>query len=450
MLQAEVDQCIDEGVKIPKYLRDAISHLDPIRDAWNTPIIDDLMATLSDLPRDPFLSESEPSDLQSIRKLTKKIAVKESTTQIVGDLAIRIEAAWRGRLVGCALGLPYERIGCEVIDGRNVGTARVQHHLRATANYPITDFAKALPDPNIAWGVHSLSDSISEMEPDDDIHFTIANLCIFEQHGKDFQWFDVADWWISNLPLTEFCTAEVQALLTYANSTARWGSDGGARSNAQMERTRAFQNPYREWIGAQIRSDFWGWVSPLNPYQASEFAYRDAGWTHERNGIYSAMFFSALQALAFGHDNRASLIEQALSYIPAGSRLSMAINWALEISESDNEWEDALALLLSTINTNRERDLSPVHSINNSAICVLALLRGQTNPLDAIKLAVMSGHDTDCNGATVGAISGVLFGDELSKDVLTRKMGDGIRTRIGASPRLHVPDLVERTIATIS
>ncbi len=29
--------------------------------------------------------------------------------------------------------------------------------------------------------------------------------------------------------------------------------------------TALIRNPYREWIGAQIRADLWGWVSPAQP-----------------------------------------------------------------------------------------------------------------------------------------------------------------------------------------
>ncbi|MFZ9867304.1 MAG: ADP-ribosylglycohydrolase family protein [Ilumatobacteraceae bacterium] len=447
MLMDEVTQCMDEGAIVPKNILEKLSALDPVRDGWNLPVIDGLSQALDELPRNPELLNSEPNDLSEIRCITRKTHGDKSDFKLNADYAERIDGAWRGRLFGCALGLPYERLGCSTQDGRNVGTQRVQDHLRVTGNFPITDFAKELPDPGLKWGSKSLSNSIRGMEPDDDIHFTIANLFVIEEFGSKFSWSNIADWWIRNLPITEFCTAESQALLNYASRTARWGSDGGAQSMATPEFSRRHLNPYREWIGAQIRTDLWGWISPLRPIQATEFAYRDASWTHERNGIYSSMFFAAMLSLAFGNPDIQSLIQNSLSFIPAKSRLAKAIQTTVEISLDTPDWNAALERTLQELNAGRHRDMSPVHSINNSAICVLALLYGLDEPIQAIKLAVMSGYDTDCNGATVGSISGVLFGSDLSNTSLCQRMGDAVSTRILGNPELRIPDLIQRTIS---
>ena len=448
MLIDEITQCEDEGAVVPSDLKEVAQSLDPVRDGWNTAVIDRLLSALDDLPRSTELLDAEPNSLGEIRRLAGRPSVDDVDATFDASYADRIDGAWRGRLFGCALGLPYERLGCTTQRGKNVGAHRVQEHLRSTNNYPIIDFAIELPEPEVIWGAQSLSHSIKGMEPDDDIHFTIANLCIAEEHGSHFTWSDIAEWWMGHLPLTEFCTAESQALLNFASRTARWGSDGGAKSSACPAFTRRHLNPYREWIGAQIRSDIWGWISPLRPAQATEFAHRDASWTHERNGIYSAMFFSAMQSLAFGSDDVGRLIEDSLSFIPPNSRLARAIQTTVEISDSVADWNTALKRILDELNGNRRFDMSPVHSINNSSICVLSLLRGRDEPLHATKLAVMAGHDTDCNGATVGAISGVLFGKELSDSTLCRKMGETVFTRISRCQNLIVSDLVERTIST--
>ncbi len=58
-------------------------------------------------------------------------------------------------------------------------------------------------------------------------------------------------------------------------------------------------NPYCEWIGADIRSDGWAYAAPGWPELAAEFANRDARLSHRWNGIYGEMFFSAAISAAF-------------------------------------------------------------------------------------------------------------------------------------------------------
>lgn len=51
-----------------------------------------------------------------------------------------------------------------------------------------------------------------------------------------------------------------------------------------------------------------------------------------------------------------------------------------------------------------------MHTNNNAAIVVAALLLGRHDLEKVITIAVMGGWDTDCNGATGGSIAGAMLG----------------------------------------
>ncbi len=89
------------------------------------------------------------------------------------------------------------------------------------------------------------------------------------------------------------------------------------------------RNPYREWIGAQIRADAWGYVCAGNPELAAEFAYRDSCWTHRANGIYGEMMFAAIIAAAFVVSSPVELVQIGLSEIPEHCKLAEACRAAL-------------------------------------------------------------------------------------------------------------------------
>ncbi len=119
------------------------------------------------------------------------------------------------------------------------------------------------------------------MARDDDIDYTIIGLSYFERFGPGFATDDVAGAWLRGLPYHLVYTAERAA---YRNLV-----DG-----LRPPRSATFRNPYREWIGAQIRADAFGYVSPGWPEKAAEFAYRDAAVSHIKNGTYGEMWVAAM------------------------------------------------------------------------------------------------------------------------------------------------------------
>ena len=109
------------------------------------------------------------------------------------------------------------------------------------------------------------------MVEDDDTNYTTIGFAIVKKHGANFTQQDVAAFWCENVPIHHTCTAERVAYRNFAQCIVPPAS-------------ATYRNPYREWIGAQIRGDVFGWVSPGAPRRAASLAFRDAIWSATGTG----------------------------------------------------------------------------------------------------------------------------------------------------------------------
>jgi ADP-ribosylglycohydrolase len=181
-----------------------------------------------------------------------------------------------------------------------------------------------------------------------------------------------------------------------------------------------YQNPYREWIGAQIRGDYFGYITPGNKELGAEYAFRDASISHTKNGIYGEMFASAMISAAADAENVIDVIKAGLAEIPSTSRLYEAVYDIINKYENGVTEEECISFI-----HNKYDEFDPhngVHTIPNALIVVIALLYGSGDFGKSICLAVQIGYDTDCNGATVGSIIGIRngmggIGEEWTKPV---------------------------------
>lgn len=442
LLQAEITQRRDEGCDVPRELLARIAALDPERDAWDLRAIDPLYDALMEVPDDPALAAAEPNDLAAIRRLRPDGPRDLGWNPADEEALDRFHGAWTGRAVGCALGKPVELIGLgHDHGGVFAGRARVKRYLVNRGDWPLRDYfsGRDVGDGLSLWCPASQRERIAYMEPDDDIHYTLVALGCVEQCGPDFTWLDVGRYWLAHLPIFSICTAEAQAI---ENLQVRSTRPGAWSCAATPELTRRHRNPYREWIGAQIRADGWAWICAGKPELAAEFAHRDASWTHERNGIYGEMMFAAMQAAAFVERDPARLVEIGLSEIPRECRLARRTRACLEWVKACPDFEACMERVEEAL-----AGMSPVHTINNALICVLSLFYGRMQTTDAICTSVMCGHDTDCNGATVGSIVGAAAGRRAFGDALAGRLHDTIKPAVIGFEEVSMRSLAERTLA---
>lgn len=164
-----------------------------------------------------------------------------------------------------------------------------------------------------------------------------------------------------------------------------------------------------EQIGGQIFIDTWGLVAPGNPDLAAKFAQGAASVTHDGNGVYGGIFVAVCVSLAFVETEITTMINRALTYIPADSEYTRVVKAVLKFhSEQPGNWRDCYEYVRA--NFGYDRYAGSCHIIPNAAVLVLSLLYGGDSFSHVINICNMCGWDTDCNVANAGCITGVRLG----------------------------------------
>jgi ADP-ribosylglycohydrolase len=340
------------------------------------------------------------------------------------DLKTRMRRAWQGRISGCQLGKPVELLS--ILRGHDALDA----YLRAADALPLRDYIahREHPDVRAAW----CRGGFARSEPDDDVNYSFLALLLLEQFGAALTTEDVARAWLRLLPVGQTFTAERAAYARLLERGHERFADGHALG---FDPTDCADNRYSDWIGAQIRADVYGWVAPGRPAFAAELARRDAALSHRGDGIHGAAFVAALGA-AFGDTAPDAALAAALAELPADSRAHAAVRFGRSLAGRP----DGGAAI-------RERyaALSPVHVLNNLAIVAWALFSHLDDFGAAIGDAVSAGLDTDCNGATVGALWALQGGDVPER--WTAPWNARVGLSLAGHEEIGLDQLVARTVA---
>jgi ADP-ribosylglycohydrolase len=428
----EFKQSLEEG-KDPA----AIEALRPLLEkaGGNSQLLENLHQRLLDLPLRADFPFREPSGLEEIRAARDLSRAPRLAPRVADDTLLdQLHGAWLGRCAGCALGKPVE--GYMGSDEKFASWERQKAFLTALdpAEWPLRDYFPGASPAEAQVGKLGCPDSTREriafMETDDDIRYTVLGQVILRKHGLGFSTWDVAAAWINHLPYRQVCTAETQA---YRNLAILGGFHSWRErveyDEADWHWVAHHLNPYREWIGAQIRIDSYGYAAPGNPELAAELAWRDARLSHVKNGIYGAMFCAAMIAAAFATSDVGEIIEAGLAQIPATGRLHAETRQVIALcarhGNRPEAFEDVFREIYALLG-----HYHPVHTNNNAALCVAALLLSGGDFHHGITLAVMGGWDTDCNGATVGSIVGAIARASGAPAHWTARLNDTLRSAI--------------------
>ncbi|WFB36097.1 ADP-ribosylglycohydrolase family protein [Kiritimatiellota bacterium B12222] len=270
------------------------------------------------------------------------------------DLADKIYACWAGKAVGGTIGMPYE--GCPG---------------------PIELPPPASPDVMVA---------------NDDLDLQLLWVWIMEEHGSSVRSRHLAQ-----------AAAEHYACYPDEYGVARWNTARGLLPPVTGQLNNAFENG----MGAAIRSEIWACVAPGRPELAAALAREDALMDHAGDGVEAARFLAAFESALFTSSDLQSALRTALDLLPEVSKLRQALDQICMLYVEGRSAETAQKYTQRHYGSANFTDV-----VMNLSFILVGLLWGKGDPLQSIFLAVSCGADTDCTGATCGAILGLLHGTE--------------------------------------
>lgn len=186
-----------------------------------------------------------------------------------------------------------------------------------------------------------------------------------------------------------------------------------------------YNNFWKNSNGAWIRSEVWACTAPGCPDIALHYAWADACIDHGNSeGTYAELFTAAVESAAFVVQDRLELIEIGLSKIPDSCRVAKSVKIVLDCYHKGIDWKEARRLVLE----DSLQDLGWFQAPANIAYTMLGLLYGEGDFKKSMMLAINCGDDTDCTGATLGSLFGIMYGTACIPEDWRRHIGDNIVT----------------------
>ncbi len=261
----------------------------------------------------------------------------------------------------------------------------------------------------------------------DDITYEIAFLDAFVESGYHVESHEIAEAWVARVPFG-------------------WSAEEWALKNIKMgiypPRSGIENNPYREWIGAQMRGAICGMVAPGNPMLAAKLAFIDGRVSHYNNGILGEVFNAVLLSLAYVETDVRTILKKAIDCIPSDAQYRAVLDWAIKQCETHDTWQEAWA----AADTRFER-YNWIHSYPNAAAEVLALWYGKGDFDETLHIVGMAGYDVDCNAAQIMPVIAIINQSIPSR--WTEPFGDRLDTYVRGMKQTTISALTERTINAI-
>lgn len=264
----------------------------------------------------------------------------------------------------------------------------------------------------------------------DDITFELAFLKAYQKHGSKITSSAIADEWLSYIPLA-------------------WSAEDFALRNLRQgiypPESAIVQNPFNDWIGAQMRGAICGMVAPGDAKEAARLAWLDAVVSHDNNGALGEMFNAILVSLSFIHTDARRLLTQTLSLIPNDSEYYHFAAFAYEACQRHEHWLDAW------------RECEPkfekynwIHAYPNIMAEIVALWYGQSDFEETLHIIAMAGQDVDCNAAQILCAIAIMNGSSSIPSSFKEPIADRLDTYLRQDKVMSIKQLAIETFDVIT
>ena len=224
----------------------------------------------------------------------------------------------------------------------------------------------------------------------DDVLFELAFLNAVRDHGSKVTSEDIGMEWIGRIEYT--WTAEEAA---FRNMKRGIFPPMSAKVN----------NPWNEWIGAQMRGSVCGMVAPGDPELAARLAWIDGAVSHVNNGILGEVFNAVMTALAYVETNIRKVLEDSIALMPPKSEYYSVVKFAWDACRRHDAWEPTWREC-----EEKYKRYNWIHTYPNAAAEVVALYFAGNDFDECMHIIAMCGQDVDCNGGQIATLYGAMMG----------------------------------------
>jgi ADP-ribosylglycohydrolase len=350
-----------------------------------------ILHELNEAPLDlnhPYNSYEHPESWAEVRAAMGKVT-EEPIPFDRSTLSARIYQGWLGQLSGGSFGTAIEGYtGTQI--------AKVYGEVRGYITQPETT--------------------------NDDVVYELVLLDVFERMGRAITSEALGLEWVKQIPF---------------GWSAEWVALRNLNQGVFPPESGSFQNPYSNWIGAQMRGMICGMLAPGWPMEAARLAHLDGVVSHDNNGVYGEMYAAVLTSLAFVYSDPRQILLQAAEYIPQKSLYMAVVRDCLDTAAANASAASAWPILEKHYEEYNWIDAHP-----NIAAVITSLWYGHNEMTESFAILAKAGLDVDCNGGLVGNVLGLI--DPVPPE-WAEPLGDLLETYLKGKEKLSIRELAERT-----